>query len=83
MFNEDGETSTVDDNKRRIKSAGRHASSTSVVEDVAGVIYCRVCLNCSILQLVTTANSSYPKVVRFPSKWVSAPTLELSSPIVL
>jgi hypothetical protein len=68
VFNEDGGTSTVEDNIRRMKSAGRHASSTSAVEDVAGVIYCKDCLNCSILQLAKLPPLQYPTVVRIPSK---------------
>jgi hypothetical protein len=61
VLREEGETSTVDDNRSRIKSAGRHASSTSAVEEVSGVIYCKDCLNCSILQLVMT-----PKKIHTP-----------------
>lgn len=49
MLREEGWTSTVEDNNRRIKSAGRQASSTSAVDDDSGVIYCNDCLNCSIL----------------------------------
>lgn len=46
-----GGTSTVDDRRRRMKSAGRQASRISAVEEDSGVTYCRDCLNCSILQL--------------------------------
>ena len=49
VLREEGWTSTVEDNNKRIKSAGRQASSTSAVDDDSGVIYCNDCLNCSIL----------------------------------
>ena len=39
VFNEDSGTSTVDERRRRIKSAGRQASRTSVVEEVGGTRY--------------------------------------------
>lgn len=51
LVSEDGGTSTVEDSKRRIKSAGRQVSRTSETSDVGGVIYCRDCLNLSTLHI--------------------------------
>ena len=50
VLSEEGGTWTVDERRRRIKSAGRQASRISAVEEEFGRTYCRDCLNWSILQ---------------------------------
>jgi hypothetical protein len=50
-LSEEGGTSTAEERRRRMKSAGRQASRTSDREGLDGVIYCKDCLKRSTLTL--------------------------------
>ena len=79
VFSEDSGTSTVDDRRSRIKSAGRQVSRISDTDDVEGVMYCNDCLKRSILPLATENRKPY-STVQMPSvKVVPASTLEFKS----